>query len=296
MAPRRSNTLLLLEQWSRGVAEIDAARGTACFIAVLQAAVCRLVEVDFTMVFAYRGTATPLVLGDTLDPDRHRVIARDYVAGPFMLDPFFRLVSEGARSGCFRLHAVAPDHFRRSEYFRAHYDRTGIGEEIGMVFDLGGGLIGVASFARWNASPPVLRAELAVLRAIQPAVAALCVGHWSNLRPLQDQPPVLAASVGLASGPAACRALSARETEIVTMILQGHSTESIALRLDIAPGTVKIHRKNIYRKMQISTQAELFSVCMGFTIQPAIPPVARAPYPPRDMADLGEIGDAQRQR
>jgi hypothetical protein len=76
------------------------------------------------------------------------------------------------------------------------------------------------------------------------------------------------------------------------MILQGHSTQSIALHLDIAPGTVKIHRKNIYRKMQISTQAELFSVFMGFNL----PEVVTAPYPPRDMVDPAKIGDARPRR
>ncbi len=290
MAARRTNNLMLVEQLSRGIAEISAARGTSSFIAVLQKAVSRLVDVDFTMVFAYRGTATPLVLGDTLDPDRHRVIARDYVDGPFMLDPFFRLVNEGKHTGCFRLHSVAPDRFLYSEYFRNHYGRTGIGEEIGMLFDLGDGLTGVASFSRWTTSPLMLRAELEILAAIQPAVAALCVGHWSNLRPLKD--PSHALPAGLAAYPGACRALSVRETEIVTMILQGHSTQSIALHLDIAPGTVKIHRKNIYRKMQISTQAELFSVFMGFNI----PPTPAESYPQRDMAGPEKIGDVGSQR
>jgi len=292
MATRRSNNLLLLEQWSRGVAEVGAVRGKHTFIPVLQAAVSRLVHVDFTMVFAYRGTVTPLILGDTRTSDRHGVITGDYVAGPFMLDPFFRLVSEGTRTGCFRLHAVAPDRFRQSEYFRTHYGRTGIGDEIGMFFDLGGGLIGVVSFGRWNASPLVLRAELEILQAIQPAVTALCIGHWSNLRPLQDRSPVRTPSAGRETGPAAGRALSVREAEIVNMILQGHSTQSIALHLDIAPGTVKIHRKNIYRKMQISTQAELFSVFMGFNL----PSTVKAPYPLGDIADPGKIAEAARQR
>src|SRR5258705_67142 len=57
--------------------------------------------------------------------------------------------------------------------------------------------------------------------------------------------------------------LSARERQIVTLVLQGHSTESVARHLDISPGTVKIHRKNIYRKLAISTQAELFAAFLG---------------------------------
>ena len=121
-------------------------------------------------------TARPLTLGDTLDPQRHRIIAEDYADGPFLLDPFFRLVEEGSAPAAIRLHDIAPDHFRRSEYFRVHYGRTGIGEEIGVFFDMGGGLTGVTSFGRWDASPPITRADLDILRALEPAIGALCAG------------------------------------------------------------------------------------------------------------------------
>ncbi len=134
------------------------------------------------------GRTRPLTLGDTLDEPRHRIIAEDYADGPFLLDPFFRLIEEGRTSGCFRLHDVAPDHFRRSEYFRVHYSRTGIGEEIGVFFDLGRGLTGVTSFGRWDSSPPVTRADLDILCALEPAIGALCAGIGANLHAKRDQP------------------------------------------------------------------------------------------------------------
>ena len=252
--------LRLLEQWSRAVAEIAAAQRSPGFVPVLLASVKRLVDFDFVMVFAYAGTARPLTLADTLDEPRHRIIAEDYADGPFLLDPFFRLVEEGTRSGCHRLHDVAPDHFRRSEYFRVHYSRTGIGEEIGVFFDLGAGLTGVTSFGRWDVSPPITRSDLDILRAMEPAIGALCAGHWSNL--LHGARQARAAPPAGTSHPA-FRALTVREREIVTMILRGHSTESIAILLGISPGTVKIHRKNIYRKVHVSTQAELFAKGAG---------------------------------
>lgn len=255
MTTRPSKRLLLLQQWSRGIAEIAAAQRSPLFIPALLACVKRLVDFDFIMAFAYAGSTRPLTLGDTLDKARHRIIAEDYADGPFLLDPFFQLAEDGRKSGCFRLHDVAPDHFRRSEYFRVHYSRTGIGEEIGVFFDLGRGLTGVTSFGRWDSSPPVTRADLDILRALEPAIGALCAGHWSNLHARRDdsQPAV-----------PGFRMLTQREGEIVTMILRGHSTESIAMLLGISPGTVKIHRKNIYRKLGVSTQAELFAVFMGF--------------------------------
>jgi DNA-binding CsgD family transcriptional regulator len=49
--------------------------------------------------------------------------------------------------------------------------------------------------------------------------------------------------------------LTSREVETITMILRGHFSLSIAKNLGIVEGTVKIHRKNIYRKMEISGQA-----------------------------------------
>jgi DNA-binding CsgD family transcriptional regulator len=53
--------------------------------------------------------------------------------------------------------------------------------------------------------------------------------------------------------------LTSREKQVVDLVLQGHSTESIARALRIVPGTVKVHRRNIYRKLKIKSQAGLFA-------------------------------------
>ena len=60
-------------------------------------------------------------------------------------------------------------------------------------------------------------------------------------------------------GSAGFAALSAREREVVALILKGHLSNSIAGQLTIAVGTVKNHRKNIYRKLAIASQAALFA-------------------------------------
>lgn len=285
MTSRVSKQLLFLEQWSRGIAEVSTVQGTDRFMRVLLAAVKRLVDFDFLMAFAYGGRARPLILGDTLDTRRNLVFSEAYVTGPFLLDPFFQLVEQGQLSGCFRLRDVAPDHFRRSEYFRVHYGRTGIGEEIGIFFDLGNGRTGVTSFVRWDRSPLVVRAEFDILRAMEPVIGALCARHWSNLHGVSAMPAPAQRGPGLPDFPM----LTAREREIVTMILRGHSTESIALQLGISPGTVKIHRKNIYRKMRVSTQGELFAAVMGFSGRAGLSPA----YSPGDMDAPVEIPHAQ---
>lgn len=262
LIPRRH---LLLDSLSRSTAELTQALESEGFVPALLGAIQRLVHADFVMVFGYRGPDQPQMLGDTLERERHRVCSEDYINGPYLLDPFYQLVKDGRREGCFRLPDIAPDRFRQTEYFRTHYKRTGIGEEVGFVFDAGRGITGVASVARWTSSPALSRDELDLLQAIEPAIGALCSRHWGRIGRARL---VSAGSAGAnAVAPLedfAGGILSARERQIMTMILQGHSTQSLAHHLDISPGTVKIHRKNVYRKLNISTQAELFAAYLAF--------------------------------
>ncbi|MNY62113.1 Bacterial regulatory protein, luxR family [compost metagenome] len=44
------------------------------------------------------------------------------------------------------------------------------------------------------------------------------------------------------------------------LILRGHSNLSIGKTMNIAEGTVRIHRKNIYRRLGISSQGALFRI------------------------------------
>ena len=54
--------------------------------------------------------------------------------------------------------------------------------------------------------------------------------------------------------------LTEREREIAHLLLRGHSVKSSARVLEISPETVRMHRKNLYTKLEISSQAELFAL------------------------------------
>lgn len=53
--------------------------------------------------------------------------------------------------------------------------------------------------------------------------------------------------------------LTPREREVVEHTLKGHSADAVGAILGISPGTVRIHRRNIYAKLRINSQGELFS-------------------------------------
>ncbi len=51
--------------------------------------------------------------------------------------------------------------------------------------------------------------------------------------------------------------LSTREVEVVGLVIQGRSTAEIADLFTLSPDTMKTHLKNIFRKCQVHSRAEL---------------------------------------
>lgn len=54
--------------------------------------------------------------------------------------------------------------------------------------------------------------------------------------------------------------LTARETEVSNAILEGLSYKLISYKYEISIDTVRMHIKNIYRKLKINSKSELFNV------------------------------------
>ena len=54
--------------------------------------------------------------------------------------------------------------------------------------------------------------------------------------------------------------LTKRERQITQLLLRGHSAKSVARELRIAPGTVMVHKRNLFTKLGITSQYELFSL------------------------------------
>lgn len=57
-------------------------------------------------------------------------------------------------------------------------------------------------------------------------------------------------------------ALTAREKEVVALLLAGDSQKMIAAKLDISPSTVSFHTRNLYRKLAIQSKGQLFSLLL----------------------------------
>jgi DNA-binding CsgD family transcriptional regulator len=250
--------------WNTSLAAAITAVGTDGFAQALDRAVQTLFDFKICMIFAYDGDATPECLYHNMPPEIAQVVIWDYCLGPYLLDPFYAQTEAGRRSGVTGLRQMAPDKFFQSEYYTRHYSRTGIRDEIGVFADLGAGRIAVVSFARERGQPVFSAPERAKFAAVGPVIEALTRAHWGRdaARPPPEAPSALSPLQVLLDR-VADGVLTPRETEVIAMVLRGYSTAAIGTTLEISEETVKVHRKNAYRRLEISSQAQLFSLFLS---------------------------------
>ena len=252
-------------EWHEGLAQTLESLDSTDFPQLLVRALSRVVKFDHAVIFAYQNVERPLPLFDTFPPGRREVFVTAYLEGPYLLDPFFQACRDKVASGLYRMSQLAPDRFYQSEYYRSYYNRTGLAEEIGFFLSVPGDITIIISLMRTQETPAFTAREMSRLHLLDPVIRAVAQRHWSGLQrgwTTDQRPPDRAAqdvSIDTAFQNFGRPLLTPRECEVVGMVLRGHSSESIAQKLGIATGTVKIHRKNIYAKLGISSQSELFS-------------------------------------
>ena len=218
---------------------------------------------SYTVVFGYSGSSRPLDLYDDFPASKRRVFVSDYQEGPYLLDPFYLAVARPVAAGLYRMRDLAPDRFYQGEYFRNFYIQTGLAEEIGFFVDFPKGATVVLSLMRQERA--FSNRDMKALEELCPVVEACIRRHWADLptRFDLDAPDrrgiALRTQVEQSFHSFGDGLLTAREREIVEHTLKGHSAEAVGRILGISPGTVRIHRRNIYTKLRISSQGELFS-------------------------------------
>lgn len=241
---------------------LAASAGTSRFPECLVEALRHVVAFDWWMVMIYREQANPEMLSDNFTGSWRARGLTTYVAGYYLLDPFYVMSRSLDRPEVCRLGDIAPDGFLASEYHRAHYAAGRIGDEVNYLWPLEPGVTLAVSLERSEHGAPYGDADVGSMETMQPLLYALACKHWSLVR--QKAAPQASQEIGRMVQDAAANfgrmVLTPRERDVVTLILRGYSTKSISQALGISPGTVKVHRENIYGKLGVSSQAELFNL------------------------------------
>lgn len=224
-------------------------------------------DYDNVIVIVFSGSSVPNVLYKKIyGPDVFRYLAEQYLPAAYLLDPIYHFHLRRGEPGLYRLLDVAPDQFRRSRYFKWYYGRIGITDEISVVLPVGASATITISMGKDGSSGQAFgqKAE-ECLRSHGPVIMSLLRAHWVA----SEAPPMVDPHHGSITDSliAAMRThhgvlLSKRQAEVALLILQGHSSPSIGLNLGVSPQTVKVFRKQLYSKCNLSSQAELFALMM----------------------------------
>ncbi len=210
------------------------------------------------------GNRPPVHVYDNVRDRFRRSVVDDWLDGVYLLDPFFVAYRKSRPGGVLSLHDVAPDRFPRSTYFQSYYQSIRLRDEIGIFIDLPGGQHLFYSIGRRSGETPFAARDLRRLRRVFPVFAAINRRHFAQASYAHDDREIDTAMARFGAG-----VLTEREHEIAILILKGHSTRSIADVIGVTEGTVKIHRRNSYRKLGISSQNELFSMFLASLSGPA---------------------------
>jgi len=252
--------------WLAGLSRCITTIGEEAFPDDLVAALRSLVQIDYSVSFAYFQSETPLCLHHTYNPSQRVIFVDDYLKGPYLLDPFFQACDRMVETGLYRLRDIAPDRFYQSEYYRSYYIQTGLSEEICYTFYLQGGVALVISLMRSRENTRFSAKEFRILDSVTPVVVSLAQRHWRHIAEEFEAGqksatiPQERTKIEDTVGALFSEYITPREIQVAAQVLEGHSSDAIAKRLGISVGTVRIHRRNIYAKLRISSQQELFSM------------------------------------
>ncbi|MDB5994180.1 MAG: helix-turn-helix transcriptional regulator [Pseudomonas sp.] len=243
----------------QGLARMFGAVGQDGFWRALIDTLRLLVPLDNALVAVMQAGRVPRLLMDVDTQgggEEHEELA-DYRAGMYLLDPFYLAVCAGIADGLHSLESVAPDQFQQSEYYLSYFSSVVGGDELQFMVNVDGAVLGLSlgRSARFS---------------LEEQGRLLCVRDWvlaAMRRHVQLMPLEGPATEAVAGDLATLfdrfdARLTVREVETARLILQGFSSKAIAQQMAISPETVKVHRRNLYHKLNVNGHGELFALVL----------------------------------
>lgn len=213
---------------------------------------------DLITVTRYSATQTPEFVKHRRFSDE---MVRRYLESYYVYDPFYANWREHRRLGVIPLKKLANDEVKRGRYMAEFLAQSEICDEVGVLLADGGDWCLGIFLDRVESQ--FRESEIARLRGFFPVFAALHDLDIKTKTPgfMRTPKPASPGAVPRREPtipPGLWTELSARERDLVELILAGHPTATIAERLGITVGTTKNHRRRIYEKLDITTERELF--------------------------------------
>ncbi|MDC0329120.1 helix-turn-helix transcriptional regulator [bacterium] len=229
------------------------------------------IKIDAAILIIYRPKSKPVLLSSTFKEKRAKLGLSNYINDTYVLNPAYLSFKKGETRGITKITEISGKDSIKS----AHYTNYKIKEardedlgfltegwperleEISILFDLPNKEMGELAIFKKKISG-FNKTDLNTLQILEPLIYSILKNHWTTTRDNTIFKNTRA-NQNKRYENFGEKILSPREIEVAQLIFEGHSGNSIAANLDIAITTVKSHRKNMYKKLGIGSQQELFS-------------------------------------
>ena len=192
-----------------------------------------------------------------------------FLSGPYALDPNYQLFLQGCPTGVYWLRDIAPDDFYNTEYYRVFYSQIGLSDSIDLLWRIDADTALNIFIERSINQPRFGPSDLLAIHALAPLIFASTAKHHelTVAASSRDSDKLTHRKVQSTIRNFGSSLLTQRERQVLFYMISGYSAALTGERLKASEGTIKIHRKNIHRKLDIGSQAELFSLfinCIAF--------------------------------
>ena len=250
------------QRWNSDLANIVAHVGEPIFFQQVLAAIEAQVPVAMPQAWLYHKDLPPKLLDHKISKETYTSQVDEYLEGPYREDPFFKISLSAPRNNCYRLSRLITGNFEDSSYHRDYYGSTGTVDEAIIVTRLGDGSVVNISFMRLESHGEFSDGEYNWLYSVSQVIAELIELHTRREEFVESNllKPGVDHHIQQGFEYFGTSYVSEREQEVLELLLRGYGADTSAERLNISLETVRRHRKSIYKKLDVNSQADLFAL------------------------------------
>jgi DNA-binding CsgD family transcriptional regulator len=251
-----------LRKWNLDLSKAIAALGSDDFFARLIRAISNQVRVDYPQVWLYHKELPPQCIYHEIPKVAQKSQIDRYLEGPYREDPFYQISLNQPRGQFYRLTDLLGGLLQDSYYYQLYYSGTGTVDEVIFLSRLVDDSVINISLMRKASHGRFEDQEYRFLRNLAPPISALLRSH-SQMADFSDRyllEPDIDGVIDHAFTAFGSSLLSPREKSVLELMLRGYGSNTSAEKLGIAKETLRRHRKSIYRKLDVSSQTDLFSL------------------------------------
>lgn len=259
------------------IASIIAAIGSDQLGSAIDATLRDTLDFDMSCAYLFCFNHNAILVHDGYNRSVSDKVLNAYTRGGYLLDPFYVACTNNHPAGLWRMSELAPDSFFSSGFAISKdihpcvsSEHGALIEEVGFIIPIQPKVAIVYSLMRNLGSGAFQDWEMQALERLVPVFNSVfelhCrlkyAEHYANTG--QSDVILEDAFVDILQGQ-----LTETQRYIAKLILQGHSNASIASVLNISEGTVKVHKHNIYQRLNISNNSELFRLFINYLAKQA---------------------------